>query len=83
MENNELKPCPFCGGKAEIVFRGRNVGYYDDDHVKGYIVARCRICKASSKGSFYEGKSLKNLPWPLEDTVGGEEAAYAWNRRID
>lgn len=68
----ELKPCPFCGGEAAIVFSGR----YEHG---GYIIARCQTCGAAAKGFYYRGDPIE---YPLEETVGGIEAANAWNRRI-
>ena len=74
--NSVLKPCPFCGGPAKIVFRGAR---YVSGYWKGYIVAQCRMCAASAKGAFYQGAEIKI---PLEDTVGAEDAEIAWNRRV-
>lgn len=79
MKQNELKPCPFCGGEAEITFSGR---YIQRGHVRGYIVARCRTCKASVSGGFYEGEPLEEQPWPIDETIGGCDAAHIWNRRV-
>lgn len=73
--NDVLEPCPFCGGTAEILFRGTR---YSGDW-RGYIIAQCRVCLASTKGSFYRGPEIKI---PLKDTVGGEKAEKAWNRRV-
>lgn len=73
MSDSKLKPCPFCGGEAEITFSGR-IG----DNWRGYIVAKCEICGASSKGAFYYGPEIEI---DLEETVGGEKAMKAWNMR--
>lgn len=71
-----LKPCPFCGGSAEIVFRGAR---YTSGHWKGYITAQCKTCGASAKGCFYQGPEIDI---PIEDTAGAERTSEAWNRRV-
>ena len=70
---SRLKACPFCGGKAEICFSGT-------PERGGYIVARCRTCRASAGAAFYRGPAIDI---PLEETVGGEMAEDAWNRRMN
>lgn len=72
---DELKPCPFCGGNAGIVFSGQQ---YTNGQWKGYIVAQCETCAARAKGAFYQGKEIEI---PLEETHGGYITAKAWNRR--
>lgn len=72
-EVQKLKPCPFCGGEAKIEFRGQY-----NEWRGGYIVARCRTCGASTKGTFYRGPEIEI---PLEITVGGTNEAHQWNRR--
>ena len=42
---NELKPCPFCGGDAEIKKRGNSVSYW---------VVYCAPCRAEVKGTTRE-----------------------------
>lgn len=70
----ELKKCPFCGGEAEIRFSGSE---YYGERWKGYIVAACTCCRASVRGSYYQGPVIEDL----EDTVGAEKVAKAWNNR--
>lgn len=51
METNEkLKPCPFCGGEAEIV----------EDHLFGedYYAGRCRSCAATSIFEFTKEEAV-------------------------
>lgn len=67
----ELKECPFCGGKAEIMFSGSYTN-------GGYIVAQCTECGVRTKGVYYRGPVIEI---PLEDTVGGEKVAKRWNER--
>ena len=35
MTNEELKPCPFCGGEAYFVASGWKPGWFDIDHDAG------------------------------------------------
>ena len=71
---NKLRECPFCGGKAEIVFSGKQWS----DEWKEYIIAKCSRCGGAAKGFYYRGEPIE---YPLEETVGGEYAADAWNTR--
>lgn len=74
MVGKKLKPCPFCGGEAEIAFSGATYLCW-----KGYIVARCATCGASVKGAFYHGEEIEIA---LDETIGGAKAERAWNRRV-
>lgn len=49
VENYELKPCPFCGGKAW--FSQTSYGTTDRDSVMFHFSIRCRKCNASAPGS--------------------------------
>ena len=79
MPGQELKPCPFCGGRAKVRFRGDMLaGYWKEPNWKGVIVADCVTCGASTKGMFYQGPPITVK---IADTIGGEAATEAWNRR--
>ena len=61
----ELKPCPFCGGKAIISSSTQDNRFF----------ARCTRCAASIGVILYNG-------W--RPTFNGrEDAADAWNNRIE
>ena len=67
----ELKPCPFCGGKASIRYLYDDVVYwtYDDEP----IIRRRFVCECSEDGC---------LVSPVTDSFDTEEeATEAWNRR--
>jgi len=92
----ELKPCPFCGGKAKVSFRqsdfmGRN--YYGDRKLKYITQVICNRCHARGK-PFKTDYMINPYPWNtiwnghLDDTVNTtqfrpwvEKAIEAWNRR--
>jgi Lar family restriction alleviation protein len=65
---NELKPCPFCGGKAEMLHWRASV---NGKTIYPYRV-RCIECKTCVGSS-----SLKYI------TLTEEDAREKWNRRVD
>lgn len=68
----DLKPCPFCGGKAEFARKQvKTKGHWCDA-----VYVRCTNCDARSNRLLYSKKYHKN---------GSEyiEAQEAWNRRAD
>ena len=64
----EFKPCPFCGGKAQIVFKD------------GSWFIRCEDCYAKSESWSNKNASPESLYYAIEEAV--EAAAHAWNRRV-
>ena len=70
---NELKPCPFCGGKAYLETRHRAF-------IKGKttLVAyvRCRECEARTQR--FELASFGRSSYSAK---ANEQAIEAWNRR--
>ena len=63
---SELKPCPFCGGEAEILGGPENwtPTFYDPDSGGGPIAVSCKTCACGLH--FFDDY---------------EEAITAWNRR--
>ncbi len=52
MPANELKPCPFCGGKDVEAFQQ----YPEDDGGMGSYIVRCHSCDAQSAQFIGKGK---------------------------
>ena len=68
---NELKPCPFCGGEAEINIRKQCYGhgeYHDEYFVK------CKSCGA---------RSGFEVVYYLSSKECEEAVTKKWNRRGD
>ena len=82
-EQIELKPCPFCGGKAKVSHRQyRFIGQYDDGtkRIRFAFYGICNRCKA--KGSTILGEIHCGLVKSNDDFEFYEGiAAEAWNRR--
>ena len=66
---SELKPCPFCGGEAEIRTQDRPDG---NTHYYVYIV-RCKECRARTE----------DFPIAYYVHHDVEDAIEAWNRRAE
>ena len=68
----ELKPCPFCGGEADIydyetehdIYDSYTLGYVDTEIITKYVCV-CPACGASGA-----------------EQTSEEEAIEAWNRRV-
>ncbi len=68
---NNLKPCPFCGGEAELCY-GPGLG---TDSCRGYtLYASCNECGAKSPGLWQEKK-------PEPNDQNWKDAADDWNSR--
>ena len=63
---DELKPCPFCGGEAELQHERDNFSW-------AFIYSSVRCTKCGAKGErFMQSPKI----------ASGKEAAKAWNRRF-
>lgn len=76
----ELKPCPFCGGKAE--FDQTGYGATDHSSVELRFAIRCKKCGATAPDAY--GYIAINLSSNGELNVWHDDkskAIAAWNRR--
>ena len=53
--SDELKPCPFCGHAAELIFDDRTRGYR-------YKVA-CTHCEVQTEGSAFQNDEFNTNQW--------------------
>ena len=77
---NELKPCPFCGDKVELIDHTDRTFGFDGHEIK------CHQCKvimlsipANSIGWFKDGTPI--VEWTKEKSLN--ELKERWNRRAD
>ena len=73
MKETELKPCPFCGGKANVYEYEAEQAIYDKDTLGFLDIERsarygcgCPVCGCI-----------------IADKTSKEQAINAWNRRAD
>lgn len=77
MEN--LKPCPFCGGEAEMC--------HGSIYISKVVKARCTKCRVSTDFVFINHPSINIRTGKVDETTryteqqAEEKAAAAWNRR--
>lgn len=72
---NNLEPCPFCGGNAEIVDEPHSSGgYISDDYID--IFAKCTNCGATS-GKVYEAKNEAKYTYVIA------RVRALWNQRYN
>lgn len=64
----ELKPCPFCGGKAAVMY-----GQCDEETTVAVV---CQDCHTG----IFRAKSYTWESWEFENAA---DAVDAWNRRAD
>ena len=73
---DELKPCPFCGGKAFLDLKSKSHG----EHFGATFEVGCRNCcfsfKKDSRWYIANGQIMT-------DKDGYKECIEAWNRRAD
>ena len=73
--NEQLKPCPFCGGKAHI----RNVTENDGRVYYETVCVLCEDCGAQSIRKISDGYYGS---YCSDSYCSDEEIAELWNRRV-
>lgn len=80
----ELKPCPFCGGKASLEHSGieKCINRENGDLITRWRV-QCRQCGVERKGGVSEYIFCRDETLMLRDEQfdGKKKAIEAWNRR--
>lgn len=71
MNNEKLKPCPFCGGKGKIKREMENDYWFDVPVTISFLFVKCTKCDAISKKFKIS-----------EKYIAVEKATEAWNRRV-
>jgi Lar family restriction alleviation protein len=80
----ELKPCPFCGGKAAVKQSGVEVMATNRDSVRFDFSIRCVNCNATAPGAY--GYISANLSRTGDLNIWHDErhsAIESWNRRAN
>lgn len=62
---NELKPCPFCGGKASLEKSTIRTAYV--------FVVQCTKCRAESPGSAFKNDEFNTCEWNRRAIIDNKE----------
>lgn len=79
----ELKPCPFCGGKAVVGVRSYGTYNTNESSLIGFEI-RCEECNAARDGTYGEIYVRLLDTGELDAYKDDRETAIAaWNRRAE
>jgi predicted nucleic-acid-binding Zn-ribbon protein len=83
MKGIELKPCPFCGGEAEVRFVSEKLPHVLKKYHNRYVFAGCRKCGIVT--ALYNAFNKTGSPLKNEaNTIRAKQKAINdWNRRAD
>lgn len=76
---DNLKPCPFCGGEAQIICTSS----VNADCLSKIFVIRCRKCGLRAPEPFRIYARIENNGMCEFDDTGKKAAIEFWNRRAD
>lgn len=76
--NLELKPCPFCGGTAEVI----TTGWRGDEGCKVYDWrTRCTECHIGTES--FSDRAFRSAEGISLKKDGRKNAIEAWNNRVE
>ena len=79
----ELKPCPFCGGKAEVRFVSKELPHILKKYHNRFVFAGCRKCGIVTAIYNAFNKTRSPLKNGANTQRAIKRAIEAWNRRAD
>lgn len=74
----DIKPCPFCGGSAEVRLKPHLKAFKND--YSYYVFVQCCVCGGSSKTFYLTMDSEKDN---CMEYAAPHYAIEAWNRRTE
>ena len=83
MKETELKPCPFCGGTADVSFVSDKVPYVLKKYHNRFIFAGCRKCGIVTPVFNAFNKTRSPLMNEANIAKAKQKAIEVWNRRAD
>ena len=78
MEDIELKPCPFCGGKAVFTPKSNGSSHYD---VHFDFTIKCQGCGCELPKQYSLSFTLGDCGQVIPQNDQRKEAIEQWNRR--
>lgn len=78
MDENKLKPCPFCGGKAVFQIKSNGSSHYD---VHFEFTIKCQKCGCELPKTYSFAFTLGDCGQIIPQNDQRKKALELWNRR--